>query len=185
MRQDGRVSGAAFEKKKKTFKKGRRKRRRPTFILDVGSALPVESSADWSGTTTHWPGLLLNTRLQTLLEEKRSTDNKAATMLLITIIIIIMEICTALIFHIEWKHRALYNSNSNTYTPAQAHARARACTHTHTHTHTHTRTHTHTHIPPIHTFCILLLKKFQIKKNNNTQVQWHLVSEGFKESQER
>ena len=42
--------------------------------------------------------------------------------------IIIKEICTSPIFHIEWKHRELYNSSINTYTPTHA------CTHTHTHT---------------------------------------------------
>ena len=35
----------------------------------------------------------------------------------IIMIIMIKEISTAPIFHTEWKHRALYNSNSNTYTP--------------------------------------------------------------------
>ena len=58
-------------------------------------------------------------------------------------IIIIEEICTAPIFHIEWKDRALYNSSSNTLAPTHAHA----CTgaHAHTHTHTHKRTLTHTY----------------------------------------
>ena len=48
------------------------------------------------------------------------------------------QTCTALIFHIEWKHKALYNSASNTYTPTYAQ------THTHAHLHAHTHTHTHT-----------------------------------------
>ena len=47
--------------------------------------------------------------------------------------------------HIQWMHRALYNSDSNTYTPSHTHtcvrahtyACTRACTHTHTHMHTH------------------------------------------------
>ena len=49
----------------------------------------------------------------------------------IVLSIIIKEICTAPIFHVEWKRRALYNITNNTCT---THARAR--THTHTHTHT-------------------------------------------------
>ena len=58
----------------------------------------------------------------------------------------IKDISTALFFHIEWKHRALYNSNSDTYTPTYAH-------NTHTHTHTHTHKHTHTHARAhIHTY---------------------------------
>ena len=48
----------------------------------------------------------------------------------------IKEISTAPIFHTEWNHRALYNSNSNTYTCAQV----LSLSHTHKHTHTHTHT---------------------------------------------
>ena len=63
--------------------------------------------------------------------------------------VIIKEICTAPIFHIEWKRRALYNSNSNTYTHSLAQTCTHMCTHAHTcacmHTHTHIHTHTHTH----------------------------------------
>ena len=50
------------------------------------------------------------------------------------IIIIMKKICTAPIFHTEWKHRTLYNSNRNTYTHTHAHTQ----THAHAHTHTHT-----------------------------------------------
>ena len=54
--------------------------------------------------------------------------------IIIIIIIIIKEICTAPIFHIEWKHRALYNSKSNTYTSTMR-THTHACAHTYTHTH--------------------------------------------------
>ena len=57
----------------------------------------------------------------------------------------IEEISTAPIFHIEWKHRELYNSKSNTYTPTHAHTHTHTLTHTNTHTNTHTCTRTHTH----------------------------------------
>ena len=61
-------------------------------------------------------------------------------------------VCTALISHLVWKHKGLYNSNTcrpththkHMHTRACARARARAHTHTHTHARTHTHTHTHT-----------------------------------------
>ena len=56
------------------------------------------------------------------------------------------ENSTASIFHIGWKHRALYNSNGNTYIHTHTHAHKHMYTHTHTHARAHTHTHAHTHI---------------------------------------
>ena len=67
--------------------------------------------------------------------------------------VIIKEICTAPIIHIEWKRWVLYNSNSNTYTHSLAqiymHTRARMHTHVHACTHIHTHTHTTTTTTPL------------------------------------
>ena len=72
---------------------------------------------------------------------------------MIIILIIMKEISTAAIFHIKWKHRALYNSNSNTYTPMHAcmHPCTHPCMHAHMHAHTKTHTQTHTHTNTTHT----------------------------------
>ena len=67
---------------------------------------------------------------------RNTTDN--------TTITIIKDISTASIFHTEWNHRALYNSN--TYTCAQVFS----LTHTHTYRHRHRHTDTHTHTETIH-----------------------------------
>ena len=64
------------------------------------------------------------------------------TCLVTIIIIIIKEISTASIVHIEWNHSALFKTN--TYTSTHAHTRTRTRTHAHTHTGPHLRTHVHT-----------------------------------------
>ena len=85
------------------------------------------------------------------------------------------KISTVPIFHTEWKHRMLYNSNRNTYTPSHPHTHTHTHTHTHIYTHTYTRTHKHTHA---HTTHGPQRQKTAVEKTDRLETVWEKV--GFK-----